>query len=93
VIFAPDKRDIGDWTLGEVWRCASLHVECARCWKISELLLPPLIDRFGEEATLDEVRRRMRCRKCRSRKARVLVRLRGVRGYRAWRPVVPNGGR
>ncbi len=81
VIFAPDNKDVGAWTLQEVLECGTLHFECTQCWKISELQVPPLLERFGAETSLGDLRRRMRCRKCRSRKARVLVRLRGVRGY------------
>lgn len=75
MILAPNKAEVGTWTLQEVSECGALHVECIHCWKMSERELVPLIERFGADATLGEIAPCMRCTRCGRKKARVLVRL------------------
>ena len=52
-----------------------------------------LVERFGADAVVGDTRRRARCRLCRSRKVRSLVRLKIGRKDLAGMPVPPRIGR
>jgi hypothetical protein len=69
-VFGLDPNNVEAWTLEQVSTRGSLHFECTRCWKITEFKPEPLIEKFGEETTLGAIRRHMRFRRCRSRRAR-----------------------
>ena len=47
---------------------------CVACERYVELELTALAERFGWDAPLDELRPRLRCRRCGARTGRVLIR-------------------
>ncbi len=87
------ERDVDKWTLRLVIERGALAFECRNCWHLSQVDVLGLVERFGAEALVSDVRRRARCRLCRSRRVRSLVRLKVGRKDLAWVPVPPRAGR
>ena len=71
----------------------ALAFECRNCWHLAQVDVLGLVERFGAEALVEDTRRRARCRMCRSRRVRSLVRLKAGRKDLAWVPVPPRAGR
>jgi hypothetical protein len=71
----------------------ALAFECRNCWHLSQVDVLALVERFGAEALVVHLRRRARCRLCRSRRVGSLVRLKVGRKDLAWVPVPPRAGR
>jgi hypothetical protein len=68
------ERDVDKWTLRLVIERGALAFECRNCWHLSQVDVLGLVERFGAEALVSDLRRRARCRLCRSRRVRSLVR-------------------
>ncbi len=51
-----------------------LSFECDNCWRLVAVDVLDLIGRFGADATVGDVRRKLVCRRCNKRRARALVR-------------------
>jgi hypothetical protein len=88
-----NDRDVDKWTLRAVIERGALVFECRNCWHLSQVGVLGLIERFGAEALVRDLRRRARCRMCRSRRVRSLVHLKIGRKDLAWVPVPPQAGR
>ena len=87
------ERDVDKWTLRLVIERGALAFECRNCWHLAQVDVLGLIERFGADAVVGDTRRRARCRLCRSRRVRSLVRLKVGRKDLAWVPVPPRAGR
>ena len=87
------ERDVDKWTLRLVIERGALAFECRNCWHLAQVDVLGLIERFGADAVVGDTRRRARCRLCRSRRVRSLVRLKAGRKDLAWMPVPPRIGR
>jgi hypothetical protein len=87
------ERDVDKWTLRVVIERGALAFECRNCWHLARVDVLGLVERFGAEARVGDTRRRARCRMCRSRRVRSLVRLKVGRKDLAWVPVPPRAGR
>ena len=68
-----------------------LSFECDNCWRLVAVDVLTLIGKFGPDAKVGEVRRKLVCTRCHKRRARALVRT----GNRKddWVPTRPRGGR
>jgi hypothetical protein len=86
-------RDVDKWTLRLVVERGALALECRNCSHLSQVDVLELIGRFGVDAIVGDIRRLARCRMCRSRRVRSLVRLKVGRKDLAWVPVPPRAGR
>ena len=87
------ERDVDKWTLRLVIERGALAFECRNCWHLAQVDVLGLIERFGADMTVGDMRRRARCRMCQSRRVRSLVRLKVGRKDLAWMPVPPQIGR
>jgi hypothetical protein len=87
------ERDVDKWTLRLVIERGALVFECRQCWHVAEVDVLGLIERFGADALVADARRRARCRLCRSRRVRSLLRLKVGRKDLSWVPVPPRAGR
>jgi hypothetical protein len=86
-------RDPDRWPLCRVIREGALAFECDRCWRLRYVDAIELAQRFGAQAEVRDMRARMKCRSCGSRKGRALVRLSGERKEAAWTPCPPRASR
>jgi len=68
-----------------------LSFECDNCWRLVAVDVLDLIGRFGADATIAEVRRKLVCRRCNKRRARALVRTGNRKDE--WIPTRPRAGR
>ena len=86
--------DAESWTVLDVFSRGFLAFECRKCWRLAQWDdLQLLVDKFGPDATLREIGRRSKCARCGSKNTHALVRIRGLRGDRAWRPCPPRASR
>jgi len=81
---------INKWTLRVVVERGVLVFECRNCWHLSQMDELELVARFGPDALVGELRKRMVCRRCGSRRVRSLVRLKFGRKNLVWVPVPPR---
>ena len=51
-------------TLNDLLECFQLYAVCVDCERMERMDLQGLIDRYGEDLTIDSFRRRSRCRCC-----------------------------
>src|SRR5215470_5953294 len=58
-----------------VERGESLSFECDNCWRLVAVDVLDLIGRFGADATIGDVRRKLVCSRCNKRRARALVKV------------------
>jgi hypothetical protein len=65
----------------------------ADCWRLAAVDALDMVERFGADATVGQVRRQAVCRVCHARGARALDRLKGMGKDRAWLPVPPRASR
>jgi hypothetical protein len=86
-------RDVDKWTLRLVVERGALAFECRNCSHLSQVDVLELIERFGADVIVGGIRQRARCRMCRSRRVRALVRLKVGRKDLAWVPAPPRAGR
>jgi hypothetical protein len=85
-------RLVDDLTLRAVVdRGHGLTFECDNCWRLVGADVLALIGKYGPEATVGEVRRKLVCTRCHRRRARALLRT-GDRND-DWFPTRPRGGR
>ena len=68
-----------------------LSFECDNCWRLVAVDVLDLIGRFGADATIAEVRRKLVCRRCNKRRARALVKTGNRKDE--WIPTRPRAGR
>ena len=87
------EKDVERWTLRLVVERGELAFECQNCFHLSQMDTLELVGRFGPDVQVAKVRVRMVCRRCGSRQVRSLVRLKVLRGDRAWVPMPPRAGR
>jgi hypothetical protein len=69
----------------------SLSFECDNCWRLVAVDVLDLIGRFGADATVGEVRRKLVCRRCNKRRARALLKTGNRKDE--WIPTRPRAGR
>ena len=80
-------RDVDKWALRLVVERGALAFECRNCSHLAQVDVLELIERFGVDAIVGDIRHRARCR------VRSLVRLKVGRKDLAWVPVPPRAGR
>jgi hypothetical protein len=68
-------RDVDKWALRLVVERGARAFECRNCSHVAQVDVLELIEQFGADAIVGDIRRRARCRMCRSRRVRSLVRL------------------
>jgi hypothetical protein len=93
MLFPPINPGLDRWTLAEVAERGELVLECVKCSHVAMMDVPKFITEFGGEALVRDVLRQSICRKCGRKRARALIRLRGVRGDKAWWPTSRRAGR
>jgi hypothetical protein len=90
--FGSDDRD--RYTLRRVVELNLLLVfECRNCRRVSQADILDLIERFGTNATLGEIRTKGRCRICKKQSADILMREPGSRKDMGWWPRPPRAKR
>jgi hypothetical protein len=92
LVFGPDERD--GYTLRQVAELQLfLVLECRNCRRVSQLDVLGLIERYGTNATLREIRTKGRCRVCKKQTADILMREPESRKNEGWWPRPPRARR
>jgi hypothetical protein len=68
-----------------------LSFERDNCWRLVAVDVLDLIGRFGADATIGDVRRKLVCRRCNKHRARALIKTGNRRDE--WIPTRPRAGR
>ena len=74
-------------------RNVHLCFECSRCRKLAAIDTIAMVDLYGSDTTLGELRARARCRRCKSRDAEILLRRDSAYREFKWWPRPPGASR